>query len=182
MNLKNQKPQFPTLTTERLILRKLVKNDAGQLVKLRSNEQVNKYLDRQKTTTLDEALEFVNKIDLGIENNESYYWVISLTDDNKLIGTICLWNIDKANSMIEVGYELHPDFQGKGLMHEAFAKVVDYGFNILQFKTITAYLNSANERSIRLLEKNNFKRDLALENEYYSKGGSSEDLIYSLSL
>ncbi len=172
--------QFPTLTTGRLILRKPDLNDAPEIMKLRSDARVNQYLDRPKTTTIDEALEFINKITNGIKNEGSYYWVICLRNDNKLAGTICLWNIDKDNSRIEAGYELHPDFQGKGLAQEALSKIIDYGFNTLHFKTIVAYPHSANQRSIRLLEKNNFTRDTTLEGEFYKTEPAAKEVIYSL--
>jgi ribosomal-protein-alanine N-acetyltransferase len=167
--------QFPTLTTERLVLRRLELNDAAEIMQLRSDERVNTYLERPKSITIDEAVEFINKINNGIKNGESYYWIISLSNDSKLAGTICLWNIDKENSRIEVGYELHPDFQGKGLAHEALSKIIDYGFNTLQIETIVACPDPHNEQSKRLLEKNNFKRDTVFEDEPTAK-----EVIYSL--
>jgi ribosomal-protein-alanine N-acetyltransferase len=172
--------QFPTLATQRLILRMLRMDDAPEIFKLRSDDRVNQYLDRPKALSIDEAIEFINKIENGIKNKEWFYWAISLKNDHKLTGTICLWNIDKENSRIEVGYELHPDFQGKGLMQEAFFKIIYYGLNTLEFKTVAAYLNPTNERSIRLLEKNNFRRDTALEDEYYKNEPSAKEVIYSL--
>jgi ribosomal-protein-alanine N-acetyltransferase len=171
---------FPMLTTDRLILRKLYLDDATEIMKLRSNERVNQYLDRPGCTTIDEAIEFINKITNSVKNEESFYWVICLKDGKKLAGTICLWNIDKEHSRIEVGYELHPDFHGKGIAQEALAKILDYGFNTLKFKTIVAYPNSANERSIKLLEKHNFKKDAALEVEFYKQEPLGDEVIYSL--
>jgi ribosomal-protein-alanine N-acetyltransferase len=181
MDMQNQdsKP-FPLLTTDRLILRKLERDDAGELLKLRSDESVNKYLDRPKSKTINEVIEFINKIETGIIKNESFYWVISLKGDSKLIGTICLWNLDRENSRAEVGYELLPAYQGKGLMQEALSKIIEYSFQTLGFKTTTAYTDSANERSIRILEKNNFRRDAALEDEYYKNETVGNEVIYSL--
>jgi ribosomal-protein-alanine N-acetyltransferase len=96
--------QFPVLKTERVILRKLDVEDADELLKLRSDDGVNKYLDRPKTITHNEAIEFIDKIDDGINNNQWFYRAISLKNDSKLIGSICLWNIDRENSLAEVGY------------------------------------------------------------------------------
>ena len=181
MSMQNQNPAlFPLLTTDRLVLRKLEIDDAGELLKLRSDESVNKYLERPKSTTINEVIEFINKIQAGISKNESFYWAISLKNESKLIGTICLWNLDKENSRAEVGYELLPAYQGKGLMREALSKIIAYGFQILSFKTITAYTDSANERSVRILEKNNFRRNKALEYEYFQKEGFGNEVIYSL--
>jgi ribosomal-protein-alanine N-acetyltransferase len=181
MSMQNQNSApFPLLTTDRLILRKLEIDDADELLKLRSDESVNKYLDRPKSKTINEVIEFINKIETGLSKSESFYWVISLKDDSKLIGAICLWNLDKENSCAEIGYELLPAYQGKGLMHEALSKIIEYSFQTLGFKTMTAYTDSSNERSVRILEKNNFRRDKALEDEYYKKEGVGNEVIYSL--
>lgn len=179
MQLKGP-PQFPILTTGRLILRRLELNDAAEILTLRSDERVNEFLARPKSITIDEVLEFINKIDNGIKNDDWFYWAICLKSNPSLAGTICLWNIDKENGRAEVGYELLPDSQGKGLAQEALSKIIDYGFNTLQFKTIVAYPHSSNERSIKLLEKNNFKRDAALEDEFYKTEQAASEVIYSL--
>ena len=110
---------FPRLTTQRLLLRKLTIKDAKEIMILRSDEQVNKFLDRPKSGNITDAEKFIEKINNGIDNNQSIYWVITLTNSDALIGTICLWNISSESDNAEIGYELHPDFQGKGLMQEA---------------------------------------------------------------
>ena len=178
---KKNSSSFPVLKTTRLVLRKLVLADAADLLKLRSDDRVNQYLNRPKTISTDEAVAFINKIDAGIVNGQSYYWVISPDGKNRLIGTICLWNIDTGNSSVEVGYELHPGYQGKGFMQEALLKVIDFVFNVLLFKKITAYTHAANEKSIKLLEKNNFTRDLVLEHEFHAAEPAAVEIVYSLS-
>jgi ribosomal-protein-alanine N-acetyltransferase len=166
---------FPKMTTERLILRQLKEEDADEIFALRSDERVNKYLDRPKATTIDDARAFINKINSSIESDESIYWVVTLKNSDKLIGTICLWNISLENSRAETGYELHPDFQGKGYMQEAFSKVLEYGFETMKLKTIDAFTHPDNNKSTKLLEKYNFSRNLQLEKE-----NNSKEIIYSL--
>jgi [ribosomal protein S5]-alanine N-acetyltransferase len=148
---------FPTLQTERLALRQLVLEDVNAITALRNNELVNLHLDRQKTTTTKEALLFIDKIDKGISNNQSIYWVIALKENNFLIGTICYWNIVAEKDVAEIGYELHPDYHGKGIMQQAMALVIDFGFNTMQLKMITAFTSPANIASVKSLERNNFK-------------------------
>src|SRR5437868_13096004 len=113
---------FPNLITERLFLRQLKIEDANEIFTLRSSDEVNRFLDRPKATTIDEARQFINKINDGINKNESVYWAITFKNDSKLIGTICYWNISKENDRAEIGYELQPRYQGKGIMQEAILK------------------------------------------------------------
>jgi len=148
---------FPSLTTERLILRRLSVEDENEIYAIRSDERVNKYLDRQSCTSLDEALKFINKINAGILNNESIYWAVSFKDKKKLIGTICLWNISDDCSKADIGFELFPEYQGKGIMQEAAKAVIEYGFNIMGLKRIEGEVAPGNTKSINLMRKFNFK-------------------------
>lgn len=170
---------FPYLETERLHLRELKTEDANEIFILRSDESVNEFLDRQRARTMDDALQHIRKIQEGQRNNQSVMWAITLKGDPQLVGTIGLWNIDKENDQAETGYELLPQFQGKGIMHEAFSKVLEYGCEILQLKTIEAWLHKNNLRSIKLLEKNNFSRDINAENKM-NEAESDRMIIYSL--
>jgi [ribosomal protein S5]-alanine N-acetyltransferase len=150
---------FPVLQTASLVLRQLAPEDVTAITALRNNEIVNQYLGRPKKTTTEEALLFIDKINKSIANNQSVYWAIALQENNFLIGTICYYNIDAEKAEAEIGYELHPDHHGKGIMQEAMAAVIDYGFNTMQLKVITAFTMQANIASVKSLERNNFKLD-----------------------
>lgn len=154
--LQLQFSPFPQLNTKRAILRQLTIADADAIAALRSDPLVNQYLDRPKTTTPEEAVQFIEKINLHISNNIALYWVIALQENDQLIGTICLWNFNIEEDTAEIGYELLPDFQGKGFMQEALQAVIDYACKTLQLKTITAFTVFENIPSIKLLQKNNF--------------------------
>lgn len=152
---------FPQLTTNRLVLRQLIAADATAISALRSNATVNQYLNRPKTTTLAEAIVFIDKITTAINNNQSLYWVIASKESNQLMGTICLWNIVAEEDTAEIGYELHPDFQGKGIMLEALKAVIDFAFNTIQLKVITAFAVAENIASLKSLERSGFELDVS---------------------
>ena len=158
---------FPILTTERLTLRQLAINDAQQIFTLRSDSEINKYLDRQISNTSDDARNFINKI----TKSNSLYWAITLNDKNILIRTICLFGFSDGNYKCEIGYELLTIFQRQGIMKEAIGKVIDYAFNTIKVKKIEAFLHRDNLSSIKLLEKFAFRNP----NE---PDGTNPDLIY----
>ncbi|MGH2648986.1 MAG: GNAT family N-acetyltransferase [Ginsengibacter sp.] len=173
----NFKP-FPILETGRLTLRNLNNKDAEKIMILRSDDRVNKFIDRPACVDIDDAKKFIEKIENGIAGNKSIYWVITLKDDDTLIGTICVWNISFENDMAELGYELHPDFQGKGMMQEAITKVIDYCFRKMKVKTITALPHPDNRKSINILLRNKFMHDE--DYELVSKEDAGELLVYYL--
>jgi ribosomal-protein-alanine N-acetyltransferase len=156
---------FPEIRTERLLLRKLSVDDALFISELRSNNEVNKYIERAKSCTHEEALHFINKIAKLIEENRSMYWAITIADENKMIGTICIWNISDDGYSGEIGYELLPAFQGKGYMHEALQAAISFAFSTLKLKEVTAFTHKENNASQNLLVKNNFTRNELLENK-----------------
>lgn len=152
---KNFNP-FPILVTKRLFLRQLVISDAHQIFALRSDGEINRYLGRQASKTIDDALNFINTVNQNIISNTALYWAITLKGRNTLIGTICLYNFSD-DGHCEIGYELMTSFQGHGLMYEAAKKVIDYAFNTIQIRQIEAFLHKGNELSIKLLKKLSFQ-------------------------
>ena len=148
---------FPILTTERLTLRQLLINDEQEIFTLRSDSEINKYLDRQISYTIDDARNFINKVNENINKNDSLYWAITLSDRNILVGTICLFGFSDENGKCEIGYELLTNFQGQGIMKEAAEKVINYAFNTIKVKKIEAFLHRDNQGSIKLLEKFSFR-------------------------
>ena len=157
---------FPVLKTERLTLRQLTNSDDKEIFALRSDDNVNKYLDRKPSKSIDDAKNFIQTINENIQRNNSIYWAITLNGTDKLIGTICLFDFSKDNLKAEIGYELLPDFQGKGIMQEATSKVIDFGIQHIGLNSIEAYTHSENQSSTRLLEKLNFKRDSAADENF----------------
>ena len=155
--LNNTFTPFPVLTTERLTLRQLVINDEQDIFTLRSDSEINKYLDRQISSSIDDARNFINKVNENINKSDSLYWAITLSDKNILIGTICLFGFSNENDKCEIGFELLTNFQGQGIMKEAVEKVIDYAFNTIGVQKIEAFFHRDNQNSIKLLEKFSFR-------------------------
>ena len=151
---------FPILKTKRLIFRQLKETDSKEIFFLRSDKQVNKFIDRPKQNSINEASKFISKINNGIKQDDLIYWAITLIGSSKLIGTICLWNISKDKKYAELGYELNPKFHGKGIMGEALKHILDFGFEKIGLKKVEAFTHKDNSKSNTLLLKNNFKHDV----------------------
>ena len=100
---------FPLLSTERLLLRRIEESDVNEIFILRSDKRVMEFIERPAAKSIEEAALFIQKINDLIKNNEAIQWAVTCKNDNKLIGTICIWNISKENHRGEIGYVLHPD-------------------------------------------------------------------------
>jgi ribosomal-protein-alanine N-acetyltransferase len=149
---------FPALTAGHLFLRQLTMNDANEIFELRSNASVNEFLDRPKAQTIDDAYQFIERINDGISKNASILWAVSSESDATLLGTICLWKISWEQKEAEIGYELLPVNQGKGIMQEVIPKIIEYAFSVMQLRSINAELSPHNIKSVNLLEKYGFEK------------------------
>ena len=171
---------FPVLTTERLLLRQLSTTDTQEIFLLRSDDNVNEFLDRKKAVSLDDARDFIDRINNGVQKDESILWAIVPKNENKLVGTICIWNLAREEDKAEIGYELLPGSQGKGYMQEAIAHVIGFGLQTMKLKKIEACLRSDNVRSLKLLEANKFLRDIEAEMTMDPHDKAMNMVIYSL--
>jgi ribosomal-protein-alanine N-acetyltransferase len=154
---------FPILTTKRLTLRQLLANDEQAIFALRSDKEINKFLDRKMAGNLDDARSFINAVNENVEKNAALYWAITFSGKNELVGTICLFGFSDENDKCEIGYELLTNYQRQGIMHEAVDKVIDYAFNTIGVQEIEAFFHRDNQRSVKLLEKCSFRNSNVLD-------------------
>ena len=171
---------FPALTTERLILRKAHMGDVNEVQFLRSDPVVMKYVDRPRCQSTDEAIAFIQKITDMVDNNEGISWHITLKEDPKTIGSIAFWRLEKEHYRAEIGYTMHPAYQGKGLMQEAMKAALDYGFHVMNLHSVEANTHPENTASHKLLERSGFVREGYFKENYYYDGKFLDSAIYSL--
>jgi len=171
---------FPELLTKRLLLRQLAITDVSAIFSLRSSENVNKYLDRPRANSLDDARSFIERIVFGNSNDHWIYWAICFRDQPELMGTICLWNFSGQHRKAEIGYELLEQYQGQGIMQEAFSAVVPFAFEALQLNLIEAWTVRQNDKSIKILQRNHFERNSELEDKMDRAKEGPDCVIFSL--
>ena len=148
---------FPNLTTERLVLRRVTMNDDREIFFQRSDKGMNKYVDNPLAQTIDDAREWMRKIDSIIDTNEGISWGVTLKGADKLIGGFCYWNWEKDQEKAEIGFSMYPQHQNKGLMQEVLQTGIKFGLEYMALKTIEAYTHPENAASIKVLEKSGFR-------------------------
>ncbi|MEO8149373.1 MAG: GNAT family N-acetyltransferase [Bacteroidia bacterium] len=171
---------FPILKTERLILRRIIAADAPVIFYMRSNDRVRQYLDSKRFESLEEAIDLIKRNDNLFDENDGVVWAISHKDDNAMIGTIGFWRIAKEHHRAEIGYMLHDDYRGKGIMIEAAKISLKYAFKELKLHSIEANTNPSNASSIKLLERLGFVREAYFKENFYFDGQFLDSAIYSL--
>lgn len=171
---------FPELATERLILRRITADDTNEIFKLRSDERVMKYIDKERAASIKDAEIFFNLINDSANANTGITWAIALKKSpDKMIGNIGFWRLIKEHYRAEIGYMLHPDFWNKGIMKEALAKAIDFGFNEMKLHSIEAQINTGNAASAHILESVGFMKEAHFKENYFFQGTFSDTIVYS---
>ena len=97
------------------------------------------------------------------------YQVILGSEENKIIGTLGVHDIDWRKRIGEVSYGISPDYSMRGLFTEALMRVLDYCFNELEFERICASTMAVNMGSVNGLKKCGFVQEATLKNHYLSE-------------
>ncbi|MFK7970569.1 MAG: GNAT family N-acetyltransferase [Bacteroidia bacterium] len=148
----------PKIKTERLLLRKIALEDAAQLLHIRSDKTINRYIVRQVPLDVEEVQEFVKKLLKGMGEGTFMFWAICWKDKPaEVLGTICFWNFSQDRTKAETGYELLPVYHGNGIMSEALEALLQVGLHDLGLEQIEAFTHVENIASIALLERAGFQ-------------------------
>lgn len=171
--------EFPVLSTRRLQLSLITESHIPDLHEMRSSEYAMKFLDRPIAKNLQDTEKLFRNMELDRISKKSLSWGIFEKGRDKLIGFIGFWRMDLKNLRAEIGYMIHPEFEGKGLMTEALHVALEYGFQTLKLHTIEADVNPKNEKSIGLLLKFNFVKEAHFKESYYFNGKFLDAEIYT---
>lgn len=172
---------FPILSSERLLLREIVMDDAPQLLDIYKNKEAMHWFGTDPIQTLSEAQKYVEIFrDWRTQPNPATRWGIQRKDNNQLIGTCGLFKCEPNWKKCRIGYELLPEVWAKGYMSEALTLIIPWGFSNMQLNRIEAFIHPNNIASLRLVEKLNFQYEGCLREGGYWSHQFHDLLQYSL--
>lgn len=177
---KRGKRMFPKLETHRLLLREIVEDDAGEILKCFSDGDVLRYYGQKPLESIDQVKQIIKNFSRGYEEKQLIKWGIQLKGKEKLIGTIGFQEWSSQHKKANVSYALFPDYWNKGYATEAVHEAISYGFNELHLKRIGAVVFTQNSGSITLLSKVGFKKEGTLREYMYQNDIPFDTYIYSL--
>ncbi|MED3726290.1 GNAT family protein [Priestia filamentosa] len=171
---------FPFIETNRLLLREIVKDDANDILKYLSDEEVMKYYGLAPFQTINEALNEISWYQSILNEQTGIRWGITLKGKDEVIGSCGFLNRVPEHYRTEIGYELNRDYWGHGIASEALEAVIRYGFKDLKFQRIEALVEPPNILSQKLIEKKGFIREGLLRNYEFTCGKFDDLYMYSL--
>jgi ribosomal-protein-alanine N-acetyltransferase len=172
-----------TLETERLILRPLDENDAGDVFLYACNPNLTRHTLFSNHETLDDTLFFLRDYRLSrYANGEPDPLGIVLRTDptHSVIGAIgCHW-ISRPDAVMEMGYALAEPYWGRGLIAEAGRAMIDYVFQTFAVERLQARVFDGNAASGRVAEKMGMKLEGTLRSYLLVKGKRRDVDMYSI--
>ena len=179
MNREDVFSNFPTLETERLILRKLHLEDAKDVFEYASDPEVAKYVTWEPHKSIEDSINLIKFTHERYEKKEGIIWGIVYKENNKVIGTCDISPAIK-HFRAEIAYALSKDYWGKGLMNEAVKEVIRFGFEKMNLNRIQAMCIPENIGSYRVMEKVGMKYEGLIREYMYIKGKFQDLKLYSI--
>ena len=171
---------IPSFALSKCTLRKMEITDAVHLYSYYSNKNVHQYLDWNGPTSIDNAIEIINRWNQGYSEGWIIRFGIAEKESNEIIGTIFLNGFDGKRA--EIGYELSENHWNKGIMSEAIKKIIDLGFTTLGRTRIQATVCNENIASEQVLIKSGFQFEGLLRQyeEHYVTKQVKDMKLYSI--
>lgn len=171
---------FPIFETERLELVHITQRYQDAFFDIMSRDEVTKYYGSESLVDPDEAARIIDSFQFAYESGRGMRWGIIWKENRQFIGTVGLNNLNSQAKKTEIGYELHPDFWGKGITKEAVSEILRYCFEEQELYRVGAVTFPENEPSSGLLKGLGFIEEGRLRGYLYQHGKSHDALIFSL--
>lgn len=171
--------QFPSLTTDRLLLRQIQLDDVEALFATFSDENVMEFYGHVPHQSPRDSYELIKQLQKSYEQRKGIRWGITCKGENRVIGS-CGFSFDEGFHHAETGYELNRSFWRQGIMAEAMAGIITYAFTELGLHRIEAVVDDGNERSKGLLRKLGFTQEGTLRQRFYFRNRFWDEHYFGL--
>jgi ribosomal-protein-serine acetyltransferase len=145
---------------------------------------VNRLFLREWLTWLDyiktpeEFALFVEGAEKRTEEGLEFSGVIVQND--RIVGRMGLYHIDKMNRIASIGYWVGEDTQGKGVITKACDAILKHGFETLNLNRIEIKCGTGNSRSLAIPKRLGFQREGIIRQGEYLNGRFIDLYLYSM--
>lgn len=166
--------------TERFRLRQLTKSDAESLYRNLSDPALMQFYDMPALQSPDQAEDLLAQWRAAEIAGTGCRWGIAARNTGRFIGTVGYHAIENLHARCEIGYEINPEYWGRGIMSEIFPHVLQHAFDVLRLDRIGALVSPGNIASERLLRKFGFCAEGTLRHYFRSGAEPADALSFSL--
>ncbi|MEL7120212.1 MAG: GNAT family N-acetyltransferase [Bacteroidota bacterium] len=161
---------FPELYSRRLLLNSLSIEDVDCIVKYANNENVSRHtLNIPFPYASKDAIGWIERAIKGFDEGNHYVFAIRQKYNQEFIGGIGL-RLEDPFDRAAMGYWLAEPFWNKGIVTEAVACVLRFGFETLELNKIYAHHTLENPASGKVMIKNGMIKEAEMM-EHFKKNG-----------
>jgi ribosomal-protein-alanine N-acetyltransferase len=146
------------LSTARLDLRPFAPSDTDALFAMHSDPEFMRYWGHPPFTSLSQAVRVINlDIDGSAAADESFIRLgVYLRDSDSLIGLCTMHEIDWRQRTAEIGFGIAKEYWQNGFMSESVSAIIQYAFDDLKLRRLTADIDPRNIASCKAIERLGF--------------------------
>jgi UDP-4-amino-4,6-dideoxy-N-acetyl-beta-L-altrosamine N-acetyltransferase len=158
---------------ERVLLRRMCREDAADVVRMRAEPEVQTQLFSERPPTIEEHLRWLADMEARGDRHE---FMIVERASGQSVGTIGLSRIDLVNRRAEYGVLIgEPGARGKGLAAEASRLLLAYAFETLGLRRVYLHVLARNADALRLYRRVGFQPEGVLR-QHVRKGDEFLDV------
>ncbi len=172
--------ELPLLCGEHVRLRGFRGDDMDGLYALYSDPAVTRYWSFPAWTQRAQAETLLQHAIVSRSADRILCWAIADAAGDGLIGSLTLFNIDRAQGRAHIGYALQSAEWGKGYAKQAVGLALDHAFGALALRRVEADIDPRNSASCKLVEGLSFRREGLLRERWLVDSALQDSAIYGL--
>ena len=171
--------KFPSLETERLVLRQFEHSDRKRLKEIANSEHIANGTFIPFPYEDEFAVDFIESQFRDYKNGNLVNYAVVLKGPDLLIGSMGI-SIDNKLNEGEIGFWIGVEYWGNGYCTEAAKSVLNYGFAKRKLDRIYAFHFSDNIASGKVLIKIGMELEGTTKNEFWHRGKLRDTVHYSI--
>ncbi len=172
--------QAAALRTSRLILRQITETDGPGLFDIFSDDQVTEHYAWDTFTNIAQAEDLAARTASQFRQREALRWGLVPHGADRIIGTCGYTRWNHENRFAIIGYDLAAAYWRQGLMSEAVAEVLRFGFEQMELNRVEATVMTGNTASATLLLRIGFTQEGELRERAWHRGAFRDVWIFGL--
>ncbi|MFB7158201.1 GNAT family N-acetyltransferase [Lysinibacillus sp. NPDC056232] len=174
--------EFPLLSSENLVLKKIEAAHLQEVFAIYDNEKVFEYCGMIPKHNIQTVGKMIGHFDRDYQKKSRVKWgIFQKSHSEQLVGIIEAMDFNQKVNMVTIGYFLAEDYWGKGLASDSVNILVKFLVEEVHINRIQAEVMPLNEASKKVLLKNGFLKEGLLRQATFWSGTGVVDLeIYVL--